>query len=145
MLNIDLSKLDYEFSTKPLLIGGMAMQYYGLRPAGADIDFVITVADYTALAAKYPDHTRDLWGDKGVCVYDFEMWICICLFGYDYLAEGAIEADEYRIITLEKLLFLKALAMKEPKYLADLQMIVEKIFSLQHQKEHLPGWPRSSF
>ena len=53
-MNIDLSKLNFDFSSKPLLIGGMAMQYYGLRPSGADVDFVITTQDYLRLAAQYP-------------------------------------------------------------------------------------------
>ena len=41
-LNIDLSKLNFAFRTRPLLIGGKAMEYYGLRKAGEDINFVIT-------------------------------------------------------------------------------------------------------
>ena len=45
-MDIDLTPLDFEFSSKPLLIGGKAKEYYGLRKAGADIDFVITAADY---------------------------------------------------------------------------------------------------
>lgn len=41
-MNIDLSNLDFSFQARPLLIGGKAMEYYGLRQAGSDIDFVIT-------------------------------------------------------------------------------------------------------
>jgi hypothetical protein len=33
MTNINLAKLHYSFQTKPLLIGGKAMEYYGLRKA----------------------------------------------------------------------------------------------------------------
>jgi hypothetical protein len=62
----DLAGLDYTFRSKPLLIGGMAMEYYDLRKTGADIDFVVTVEDYEGLAARYPDSLRDLWGDLGV-------------------------------------------------------------------------------
>ena len=36
-MNIKLEKLDYKFKYKPLLIGGKAMEYYGLRKAGVDI------------------------------------------------------------------------------------------------------------
>ena len=74
-MNIDLSKLNHTFSSKPLLIGGKAMEYYGLRQAGKDIDFVITKADYEQLSQHYPEHLRDLWGDLGVCVYEFEVWL----------------------------------------------------------------------
>jgi hypothetical protein len=132
-MEIDLAKLSFSFSRKPLLIGGKAMEYYGLRPAGADIDFVITAADYARLAAQHPDHLKEIWGDCGVCVFEFEIWQSICLFGYDALIPGAVDAGEYLIISLEKLLFLKALGMREPKYLRDLQLVVNKVLQQQYQ------------
>jgi hypothetical protein len=131
-MDIELSKLSFSFSTKPLLIGGMAMQYYGLRQSGADIDFVITRQDYERLAAQYPDHLRDLWGDLGVCVFEFEIWKSICLFDYDFLSQGAVEQEHWRVISLEKLLFLKAMAMKVEKYHRDLELIVEKFLHDQY-------------
>ncbi len=126
-MNIDLAKLDYAFETRPLLIGGMAMEFYDLRRAGNDIDYVVTVADYARLAQKYPGHLKDLGGDLGVCVYEFEIWKSICLFDYEYLLPGAIDQGEYLVISLEKLLFLKALGVKEDKYRHDLERIVKKI------------------
>ena len=126
-MDIDLSKLDYAFLSKPLLIGGKAMEYYGLRPAGNDIDFVITRQDYERLAQQYPDHLRDLWGDLGVCVYGFELWSCICQFDYDFLSAGALDLGPYRVISLEKLLLLKALGMQIDKYRHDLELIAQKI------------------
>lgn len=128
-MDIELSKLDYTFLTKPLLIGGKAMEYYGLRQARADIDFVITPADYERLSRKYPDNLKDLWGDLGVCVYGFEIWKSICLFDYEYLSPGALDQGEYLIISLERLLFLKALGMKEEKYRRDLELIVQKVLN----------------
>jgi hypothetical protein len=53
-MDINLSKLDFTFQAKPLLIGGKAMEYYGLRMAGKDIDFVIISQDYERLSHKYP-------------------------------------------------------------------------------------------
>jgi len=128
-VDIELSKLDYTFSTKPLLIGGKAMEYYGLRQSGNDIDFVITPADYERLSRKYPDNLKDLWGDLGVCVYGFEIWKSICLFDYEYLSSGTLNQGEYLIICLERLLFLKALGMKEEKYRRDLELIVQKVLN----------------
>jgi hypothetical protein len=130
---IDLDKLDFEFTSKPLLIGGKAMEHYGLRKAGADIDFVITAEDYEHLARKYPDNLRDLGGDLGVCVFEFEIWKSICLFDYQFLAVGAIEKEECLIISLEKLLFLKALGMKETKYHRDLELIVDKVLQVRYE------------
>jgi hypothetical protein len=103
------------------------MEYYGLRQAGADIDFIITREDYSALAARYPGHLKDLWGDLGVCIFGFELWTCIMLHDYDDLSIGAIDAGEYLVISMEKLLLLKALGMKVAKYHTDLELIVKKI------------------
>jgi hypothetical protein len=129
----DLEKLDFQFTSKPLLVGGKAMEYYNLRPAGKDIDFIITHADYDRLAQQYPDNLKEIWGDLGVCVYEFEIWQTICLFDYAFLSAGAIDAGEYLVISLEKLLFLKALGMEIPKYHADLEMLVKRILKIQYE------------
>jgi hypothetical protein len=137
-MDIDLVKLEYPFRSKPLLIGGMAMQHYNLRPSGADIDFVVTRDDYTALARRYPENLKDLWGDLGVCVHEFELWTSICLFAYADLTPGAVDVGPYLVIALDKLLLLKALGMKEEKYHHDLELIVEKI----RQDQYAPWWDR---
>jgi hypothetical protein len=133
-MDIDLKKLTFIFTTRPLLIGGKAMEYYRLRPSGADIDFVITAEDYARLAQRYPDHKKDLGGDLGICIYEFEIWKSICLFDYPFLADGAVELDGYRVISLEKLLFLKALGMKEAKYHRDLELIVERVLQDRYEQ-----------
>ncbi|HEX4208474.1 MAG TPA: hypothetical protein VHZ51_30555 [Ktedonobacteraceae bacterium] len=138
-LTIDLAKLRYTFQTKPLLIGGKAMEFYALRPAGDDIDFVVTRADHANLVALYPEHTKDLSGDLGVCTQEFEIWTSICLFDYNFLAVNALEAEHYLIISLEKLLFLKALGMQEPKYEQDSRLIVKKILDIQYDRDTQPG------
>jgi hypothetical protein len=124
---IDLQKLDFRFSSKPLLVGGRAMEYYGLRKAGKDIDFIITQRDYERLAAKYPDKTKDIAGDLGVCIFEFEIWKTIRWHNYDELSVNAIEKKDYLVISLEKLAYLKALAMEIPKYHKDLSLIIKKI------------------
>lgn len=135
-MDIELGKLNYTFSTPPLLIGGKAMEYYGLRPAGRDIDFVVTEADYLGLRAQYPDCLRELWGDLGVCPFEFEIWRSICLFGYADLAQGALEEAGYRVISLEKLLFLKALGYKVEKYRRDLELIVDRVVKARYAEQH---------
>ena len=134
-MDIDINKLNFEFTSKPLLIGGMAMEYYGLRKAGSDIDFVISREDHLKLSEKYPDNIKNLYGDLGICEYEFEIWNQICTFDYDYLKEDAVEEEEYLVVSLEKLLFLKAIAMKNPKYLKDLEMVVDKILRKAYGKE----------
>ncbi|EMS69218.1 hypothetical protein [Ruminiclostridium cellobioparum] len=130
---IDFKKLGYKFKSKPLLIGGMAMEYYGLRKSGDDIDFVVTNEDYRELSTIYPNNLKDLWGDLGVCIYQFEIWKTICLFNYDYLSHGSVEENDFLVISMEKLLFMKALAMDVEKCHKDLQLIVNRIRFLQHE------------
>lgn len=126
-MNINLEKLHYTFSSKPLLVGGKAMEYYGLRKAGVDIDLIVPEEDVVALIKQYPDRVKDLWGDLGVCPFEFEIWRTICFFDYEYFKEGALDQGGYLVISLEKLLFMKALAMKKEKYMKDLELIVDGI------------------
>jgi hypothetical protein len=135
-MNINLAKLNFTFTTPPLLIGGMAMEYYNLRPSGADVDFVITEQDYERLARQYPDHLKDLKGDLGICVFEFEIWKSICLFVYEFLVAGALEQEGYRVISLEKLLFLKALGMKVDKYHRDLELLVARVLQDRYDNYH---------
>lgn len=41
IFNESIVQSNLNFSTKPLLVGGMAMEYYGLRKSGADIDLIM--------------------------------------------------------------------------------------------------------
>lgn len=126
-LRIHIKKLNFNFSSKPLLIGGKAMEYYQIRESGEDIDFVITEEDYEQLAYKYPNNIKEIYDDFGVCSYEFEMWKNICLFNYEFLAEGAIETKDFLIISFEKLMFLKVLSMRNPKNLRDLELMRDRM------------------
>jgi hypothetical protein len=131
---MNLKILGYDFIRKPLIVGGKAMEYYGLRKAGLDIDLVVSNEDHENLKNKFPNNIKDLYGDIGICEYGFEIWNQICTFDYEYLKLNAIDEKEYKIISLEKLLFLKALAMKIPKYHKDLEMIVKLVLDKAYGK-----------
>ncbi len=62
----------------------------------------------------------------------FELWTSIRLFDYGFLAANAVELEHYAIVSLEKLLLLKALAMVIPKYEQDVRLIVKKILAIQY-------------
>jgi hypothetical protein len=132
-MDIPLDKLNYSFIKKPLLVGGKAMQYYGLRPSGADIDFIAVKEDVYNLIRLYPGRVKDLWGDLGVCPYEFEIWKTICLFDSADLSENAIDEGGFLVISIEKLLLMKALAMKVDKYLKDTQLIVQDMLNKKYQ------------
>lgn len=131
-MNIPLEKLNYSFQDKLLLIGGMAMQYYGLRKAGADIDLVISRRDHEQLIRIWPEHVKDLYGDIGICEFGFEIWNQICRFNYDELLPGSIEEADFRVISLERLLFLKSLAIRIEKYHQDVLLIVDEILKRKY-------------
>ena len=133
-LDIPFDTLGHTFATPPLLIGGKAMEWYGLRIAGADIDFVVTRDDYAALAHLHPDHLKDLYGDLGVCTGEFELWTSICLFDYAALAVGAVACGAYSVIALEKLLLLKCLAIAQPKNERDVRLIAQRLLDIQYGK-----------
>ena len=126
-MTIPLETLDYTFLDKPLLVGGMAMEYYGLRKTGADIDLVISARDHARLKLQYPDHIKDLYGDIGICEFTFEIWNQICRYDYEELRIDALEEPDLLIISLEKLLFLKTLAIKQEKYYQDVLLLVDEI------------------
>lgn len=132
-MDIPLNKLHHTFRKKPLLVGGKAMEYYGLRPAGADIDLIADAEDVYALIQQYPQRVKDLWGDLGVCPFEFEIWKSICMLTYADLREGAHDEGDFLVIALEKLLVMKALAMKIEKYRADTQLIVDALLNRQYQ------------
>ncbi len=138
-------KLGFKFKKRPLLFGGHAMEFYGLRKAGRDFDLVLHKSDHLKLkrfldkkGMKYlkgrnkPGYKKtpqfvDLYGDQGLLIYEFEMWNSVVRFDYDSLVNEAKKKGKYLILSLEKLLLLKALAMKKPKYMRDLKLIVRKI------------------
>ena len=135
-IEIDFDVLDYSFLYKPLLVGGQSMEYYGLRKAGIDIDLIIHQDDHEQLKQKYPNHIKDLYGDIGICEYGFEIWNHICNFDYDYLKEKAIEEEKYLVISLEKAMVLKAIAMKIPKYHRDLELISDLMIKKRLMGKH---------
>ncbi|MHB1484875.1 MAG: hypothetical protein ACYCYI_09450 [Saccharofermentanales bacterium] len=118
-----LKSHDLHFTKKPILIGGMAMEYYGMRKSGEDIDLVICDHDYQSLAKKYPENRKDIWGDLGVVIDPFEIWRCIMLLDYDFYLKDAIEESAAFVVSLDRLLLMRVFAMDVPKYMEDLKLM----------------------
>lgn len=68
----------------------------------------------------HSEFKRDIYGDLGVCKGEYEVWRTIMMFGYDHLSEDAEKRGDLLVVSLEKLLLLKALGMSEEKYFKDL-------------------------
>lgn len=122
--------IGYEFQQAPVLIGGRAMEHYGIRKSGIDIDMVITDDDYQRLAEMYPEKCRDAYGDLGVMLKPFEIWRSIALLGYDFFADNAECFGTVKIVSLDKLLFSRVAGMEVQKYMDDL--ILMKKYYLKH-------------
>jgi hypothetical protein len=137
-MDISFTNLNYSFIDKPLLVGGKALEYYGIRKAGHDIDFVVSSIDHNNLKNKFPDNIKDLYGDIGICEYSFEIWNQICCFKYTDLKTNAIEKDTFLVASLEKLVLLKTIAMHVEKYRKDLELLGKYILDIQYGKKKLP-------
>jgi len=114
---------ELQFSKKPIIIGGMAMEYYGMRKAGADVDLVVCDEDYRNLARRFPEKRKDIWGDLGVILEPFEIWRCIMLLDYDFYSKDAEEEDPFLVVSPERLMLTRVFAMGVEKYMADLNLI----------------------
>lgn len=151
LLEKKLESNNLYFSKKPILIGGMAMEYYGMRKSGADIDLVICDKDYQSLAMKYPNKRKDILGDLGVVIDIFEIWRSIALLDYDFYLKDAIDVGSALVISLDRLLFMRVIAMDVKKYKDDLMMIKDYYyknysnqFFLQEANKHKSSYDKNN-
>jgi len=70
----------------------------------------------------------------GIIIFNFEFWNTVLAFNYNDLSINAIETENYLVISLEKLVLMKALGMKNPKYYKDLELLVDAIMNRQYPK-----------
>lgn len=132
---IDIQRLGYEFLDKPVIVGGLAMEYYGLRKHGDDIDFIVTERDYQSLKAKFPNHRKDVWGDFGILVNGFECFRSIYKFDHAHYSFGAVEFANYKMVCIDMLFRMKVFALGvAPKHDCDVQLLKEYFQRFQNPK-----------
>ena len=149
-LKKNIKSHDLHFAKKPILIGGLAMEYYGMRKAGADIDLVVCDVDYQNLARENPDKRKDIWGDLGVVIGPFEIWRSIALLDYDFYKKGAIDEGEVSVVSLDRLMLMRVIAMDVEKYKNDLMLMKEYYFEnfsnpdfFEYQAKHISSYEKS--
>ena len=120
-----LNEIPLSFIKKPIVIGGMAMEYYGMRKAGRDIDLIISQDDYQVLSQKYPDNKKDLYGDLGFIINKFEIWRSIALIDYDFFHKDAVDEGNVLVVSIDRLLWMRVCAMEVEKYKKDLDLMKE--------------------
>lgn len=99
----------YKFKDKPILYGGLALQYYDVRK-GNNYDFIVSERDHRALRNKYDNVSNigrvwvDLSGGVNVFakLYDYD---------YSYLIKKAKKLKKFYVIGLEDLLIIKCMTM----------------------------------
>lgn len=109
---LDISSIGITFSSKPIVVGGLAMEYYGLRKCGNDIDLIISNEDYQILASQYSECKIDIWGDLGIKFNQFELLRSISRLDYDFYSNGAVEYEKYKVLSFERLFFMTAAAVR---------------------------------
>ena len=124
-VNKSLNEIPLSFIKKPIIIGGMAMEYYGMRKAGRDMDLIISQEDYHVLSEKYPDNKKDIYGDLGFIINKFEIWRSIALIDYDFFLKDAIDEGTVLIVSIDRLLWMRVCAMEVEKYKKDLGLMKE--------------------
>lgn len=132
-----LSMINLKFTQKPIVIGGMAMEYYDMRKSGVDIDLVVCDADYKVLADLYPEKRKDIYGDLGVVIEPFEIWRSIALLDFGFYKMGAVDEGAVQIVSLDRLLFTRVCAMEVKKYLDDIEIMKEYYYTNLRNKEFL--------
>lgn len=132
---INIQKLGYEFLDKPVIVGGLAMEYYGLRKHGDDVDFIVTDRDYQRLKVKFPNHRKDIWGDFGILVNGFELFRSIYKFDHAHYSLGAIELTNYKMVSIDMLFRMKVFALGvAPKHDCDVQLLKEYYQQFQNSE-----------
>ena len=130
---IDFSVIGIDFDDKPIIVGGLAMEYYGIRKHGNDVDFIVSNRDYQKLEKRYRNCRKDMWGDWGIQTSGYEMFRSIYRFDYDYYGSGAIEFDKYKVISIDMLFRMKVYAMKSSeKHNNDVELIKEYLNKKQN-------------
>lgn len=124
-VNESLNEIPLSFMKKPIIIGGMAMEYYGMRKAGRDIDLIISQDDYHVLSEKYPDNQKVLYGDLGFIINKFEIWRSIALIDYDFFLKNAVDEGNVLVVSIDRLLWMRVCAMEVEKYKKDLDLMKE--------------------
>lgn len=109
--NIETILKEYKFSKPPILIGGKALEYYGIRK-GHDYDFIICKKDYKELLKKFKTNKK-VFPSNMVGVQDaknnVDYFAKILIFDYEYFVKHAKKLGKILISSKEDLILLKAI------------------------------------
>jgi hypothetical protein len=136
---------NYKFIKPPLVVGGLALEYYGIRKTEHDYDYVVSREDWKKLKKLHPDKINLFGGktekeiDATINLKNLNVDLISTLFqyNYNYLSKCSVNKNKYKIISLDKLLLLKTLGAvhnKHSKSIKDLEKIVKHIVKINYCK-----------
>jgi hypothetical protein len=104
---------NYLFINKPLVVGGLALEYYGIRNSGPNFDYIVSSKDWNNLKKAFPDKINLFGDDSKLNLYN-NLQVNLILtqfkFNYDELSKNALEFEFFKIIDIEKQLLVKTLS-----------------------------------
>ena len=102
---------------------------------GDDIAFIVTDHDDQRLKVKFPNRWKDVWGDFGTLVDDFELFHSIYKFDHAHYSLGAIKLTNYKIVSVDMLFRMKVFAIGiAKKHDLDVQLIKEYYQRFQNRE-----------
>tara|TARA_A100001015_G_scaffold282666_1_gene347199 strand:+ start:1256 stop:1699 length:444 start_codon:yes stop_codon:yes gene_type:complete len=134
---------NYKFINKPLVVGGLALEYYNIRETTHDYDYMVSPSDWLELKKIHPDkinlfggkHEKDVDATINLTENPIDLISTLFQFNYNSLVKNSIDFPEYKIISITNLLLTKTLGAvynKDPKSINDQKLIVDKIVELQY-------------
>jgi NTP pyrophosphatase (non-canonical NTP hydrolase) len=134
-MSIDFSGVDYRFRYKPMAFAGWVLGLENIRPAGDDIDVLLTEEDFGGLAERYPEQLRIQGRDKVICLGRLEFWGSIMGYTYSQLKDAETrEVDNYSIMSIKKVFLLKCLAVENnAKNQRDIMLMAKRFLDTPSQ------------
>lgn len=138
---IELTK--YNFIHKPLVVGGLALEYYNIRKTTHDYDYMVSPSDWIELKKLHPDKINLFGGKKetdsdatiNLTENPIDLISTLFQYNYNFLVKHSIDFPKYKMISIENLLLTKTLGSvynNDPKSTNDQKLIVDKIVQLQY-------------
>ena len=120
----------FKFKYPPILVGGKAMEFYGLRKTGHDIDYIVSKYDYERLSKIeapnpwMPEQTPGITYRGGKM--DVDYFLNLYQYDYNYLKKNAIKNKKILVISKEDLILVKAMTAFDKKNKRIGKMTVKK-------------------
>ncbi len=109
-----MSSKKIKFKHKPILVGGKALEWYGIRNSGDDIDYVVHKTDYDQLCKiegarvnVFPDHTPGVQIVNGKHSTDY--FLSLYHYDYDTLKKHATKNKNVLVCSVQNLLLVKSM------------------------------------